>query len=115
MAPRARKDVTVTPETGHVAVAEIKLRVRGDLRQKLGDAAERHGVPLNAEIVRRLVDSFQVDAKLRELEIEREWLRTTHREFSEREAKYLERERLLTDHLLKLTAGLALQSQGERK
>jgi Arc-like DNA binding domain len=94
------------------AAVQLKFRVREWLRAKLDEAAKSHGLTLNAEITMRLEQSLDLDQAKRELEIEREYLRNAANEFAKRETGYLERERLLTDHLLKLTAGIAL---GERR
>jgi hypothetical protein len=40
------------------AVLEYKLRIRESLRRQLAQAAEKHGVSMNAEMVRRLEESF---------------------------------------------------------
>jgi hypothetical protein len=83
--------------------AEIKIRVRGDLRQKLEDAVERHGMTLNAEVVMRLEQSFELDALKRELEIERQYLREANNRLAEREVGYQQRINQLTDYVFQLT------------
>jgi Arc-like DNA binding domain len=40
------------------AVLDYKLRIRESLRRQLAQAAEKHGVSMNAEMVRRLEESF---------------------------------------------------------
>ena len=95
------------------ATVQVGLRIRESLRAALNEAAEKHGVSMNAEILMRLEESFKLDAVKRELEIERQHLRDTEKQRAALIPGFLERERLLTDHLLKLTAGLALQ--GEKK
>jgi len=45
------------------AVLDYKLRIREVLRRRLAQAAERRGVSLNAEMVRRLEESFDQESK----------------------------------------------------
>jgi hypothetical protein len=92
-------------------VTQVLVRMRAALKASLEDAAARHGVSTTAEIIRRLEDSFQLDAKLRELEIERQHLRESNNKLAERETEYLARERRLSDYVIQLQAQLL----GERK
>jgi hypothetical protein len=78
--------------------------MRESMRARLEAAAERHGISMNAEILMRLDESFELDALKRELEIERQYLRDANKQLAERETGYLERERRLTDYLLQLTS-----------
>ena len=83
--------------------AQLKFRVQERLRARLDDAANAHGMTLNAEIIRRLEELFDLDQKRRELEIEREYVRNAVKEFSAREAGYHDRINKLTDFALQLT------------
>jgi Arc-like DNA binding domain len=94
-------------ETWSSASVQLKFRIRKHLRDRLADAANERGVTMNAEITIRLNESFdlagylaRVEERLRDAENQ---LRDEVEKFQAREARYLERERQLTDHLLQLT------------
>lgn len=56
-----RVDVQLFPGTGHVEIqpnAQLKVRMREELRALLEEAATRRGVSMNAEVVDRLQASF---------------------------------------------------------
>jgi Zn-dependent peptidase ImmA (M78 family) len=55
-------------------ITQPKLRLREELRRKLERAAERLNVSLNAEMVRRLEQSFVRDEQQGALEMQRLWL-----------------------------------------
>jgi hypothetical protein len=57
---RRRKDVTVETLTGHVDLqpAPFQIRLRGDLKRALEEAAIRARRSINAEIIARLENSF---------------------------------------------------------
>jgi flagellar motility protein MotE (MotC chaperone) len=90
----------VMAERDPTATVQLKFRVRESLRGELEAAAKQHGMTLNAEIVRRLEDSFQLDEKLRALDADRDRMREGL-EISERHrAEAQARVNQLTDFLL---------------
>jgi Arc-like DNA binding domain len=98
------------------ASVQLKFRVPERLRAKLEEVAKARGLTLNAEITMRLEDSFEIDQKRRELEIEREYVRNANKEFGARESRYQERINKLTDFLLQITtANLRIPAQEEQK
>jgi Arc-like DNA binding domain len=108
------KGATVTRDP--TTTAQLKFRVQERLRARLDDAADAHGLTLNAEIIRRLEESFELDQKRRELEIEREYVRSAVKESSARLSECQDRNNKLTDFLLQITTkNLRIDTREESK
>jgi flagellar motility protein MotE (MotC chaperone) len=90
----------VMAERDPTATVQLKFRVRESLRGELEAAAKRHGMTLNAEIVRRLEDSFQLDEKLRALDADRDRMREGLQISERHRAEAQARVNQLTDFLL---------------
>jgi hypothetical protein len=75
------------------SAVQLKFRVHEELRSKLEEAARQHGVSLNAEIVRRLAQSFKTDEV---------W--EAYRTLEQERAETQRRCNQLTDYVLALTS-----------
>jgi len=104
------------PKRDADAAVQLHFRVREDLRARLETEAKRKGVTLSAEIARRLEESFQLDAKLRELEITGQ---NAIRAVQAAEARAMEdrrRANALTDYILERQApGIRMPRPEESK
>ena len=73
-------------------IVQVKVRMREDLRRKIEHAAQKNGLTVNAEILRRLDQTFDVTLDKLEVSVAKlsslaEWLERPARHRTEAEKK----------------------------
>lgn len=97
------------PRRKDTDTVQVGLRVKESLRAALDQAAEKHGISMNAEIVLRLEQSFELDALKRELDAERDRIRSDLKTIEKHWAEDRSRVNQLTDFLLQQWPNIRVQ------
>jgi hypothetical protein len=87
-------------ERDPTASAQLKFRVPERLRARIEEAAKARGLTLNAEITTRLEMSFELDQRLRELDITSQNAIRAVQAAEARAAEDRRRANAITDYLL---------------
>ena len=103
------------PRRKDTDTVQVGLRVKESLRTALDQAAEKHGISMNAEILLRLEQSFELDALKRELEIKSEYALRAVETAEKHRAEAQARANQLTDFLLQQWPNIRVQPKEEEQ